>query len=66
MLGLLEQRVCALAWAPPIASRNLLRANHADPVALVVRGGAQTYGSAVVTRAGSRLWHVGQLERAPQ
>ncbi len=64
MNGMLQQGVCTLGWATPIVSRNLLGANGADPVALVLRGGAQSYYSAIVAKTGSRIWHVGQLERA--
>ncbi len=64
MYGVLQQRVCTLGWSPPLVARDLLRDHQAEPVALVMRNGTQSYYSAIVTKRRSRLWHVGQLERA--
>jgi len=64
MYGLLQQRVCTLGWSPPLVARDLLRDHQAEPVALVLRNGTQSYYSAIVTKTSSWLWHVGQLERA--
>jgi ABC-type phosphate/phosphonate transport system substrate-binding protein len=64
MYGVLEHRVCAIGWAPPLVAADLLRGRDVDPIALVARNGSPTYWSALVTKRESRMWHVGQLAQA--
>jgi ABC-type phosphate/phosphonate transport system substrate-binding protein len=64
MYGVVQQRVCAFGWAPPLVARDLLRGHDAEPVALIMRDRLDTYYSAIVTSQSSKLWHIGQLASA--
>jgi ABC-type phosphate/phosphonate transport system substrate-binding protein len=52
------------AWCPPLVARDLVRVAAADPVATVLRGGADHYYSALVTQHDSRIRHVSQIRAA--
>ncbi len=64
MYGVLHEGVCGFGWAPPLIARDLLRVREVEPVALVMRNCGRSYYSAIVTPPRSRIWHLGQLERA--
>lgn len=53
-----------VAWCPPLVARELVRIAAAQPVATVMRHGADHYYSALVARAGSAFRTVRDLSRA--
>jgi ABC-type phosphate/phosphonate transport system substrate-binding protein len=52
------------AWCPPLVARDLIRVAAADPIATVLRGGADHYYSALVTRRASKVKHVSDITSA--
>jgi ABC-type phosphate/phosphonate transport system substrate-binding protein len=52
------------AWCPPLVARDLVRVAAADPIATVLRGGADHYYSALVAREDSRVRRVVEIEGA--
>jgi len=59
-----HRHVADAAWCPPLVARDLVRVAAAEPIATVLRGGADHYYSALVALSGSRVRRVGEIEGA--
>lgn len=59
----LEQRLVDFAWLPPLVAARAVREKIADPLAVVVRHGATSYGTVLVARRGSPVRSVEDLRR---